>query len=140
MMRLYWVLEENKHKYDTRYKQGDIQLVSSLIAACQTNYARRQESEKIEPKTLYGIEVLGEEIYFYRIDFCENYINEISTDLPQAQLHVLKYPEKRGLRLSHPKERKIILYMMYRLREYALSLPSPSPDIIYSTSTSGAEG
>jgi hypothetical protein len=66
---IIWILEESKHKYDTRYKQGDIQLIASLIAACQLNFIH---SKKIYPEHLYGIKVVGEEFYFYKVLFSEN--------------------------------------------------------------------
>lgn len=118
---IVWIIEENKHKYDTRYKQGDIQIVSSLIAACQINYIKKRG--KIEPKILYGIKVVGDEFYFYKTEIKEDYLIEISSDLPKSELHVIKYPKRKGLNLSYPEDRKKILYLIHRLKEYALSLP-----------------
>lgn len=116
---IIWILEESKHKYDTRYKQGDIQLIASLIAACQLNFIH---SKKIYPEHLYGIKVVGEEFYFYKVVFSENYINELTRDLPQTELKVLKYPKLKGLRISNNADRKEILILINSLNKYALNL------------------
>lgn len=117
---IVWVLGENKHRFDPRYKQGDVQLVASFIAAAQMNYSKLRGI--LEPKRLYGIKVVGDEFYFYTVDLDEDYIKNLYSDLPEKTLEVYKYPKGKGLRLSDPEDRKQILFLLHKLREYALSI------------------
>lgn len=117
---IVWMLQECIHKFDTRYKKGDIQLAASLIGACQANLL--QTGGELKVKTLYGLKVLGEEFFFCRIDFEAEYFKQILTKAPAHDLIVYRYPQNRGLRISKPDDRKKLLYFMHRLREYALYL------------------
>eukprot|EP00250_Pteridium_aquilinum_P001562 c11754_g1_i1 orf=293-1099(+) len=116
---IVWTLQECKHKFDTRYKKGDIQLAASLIGACQANLLQTGGEQKL--KTLYGLKVLGEEFFFCKIDFDTDYAEQILTCLPDHDLIVYRYPQNRGLRISKPDDRKQLLYFMYRLRQYSLA-------------------
>lgn len=118
---IVWILQESIHKFDTRYKKGDIQLAASMIAACQANLMMNKGELKV--KTLYGLKVLGEEFFFCRIDFETEYLKQLRNKLPAPELTVYRYPPSRGLRISKPDDRKKLLYFMYRLRDYALNNP-----------------
>lgn len=63
--RLVWVLQESKHKYDRRYKNGEIQLASARIAACQQNYSTF--SDDILPQIMYGINIKVDEVFIIGI-------------------------------------------------------------------------
>jgi hypothetical protein len=58
---IVWVL---KHRFDPRYKQGDVQLIASFIAAAQMNYSKLRGV--LEPKG-YDCQILKIENRFY---FC----------------------------------------------------------------------
>ncbi|ORX43695.1 hypothetical protein DM01DRAFT_1340654 [Hesseltinella vesiculosa] len=118
--KIVWILGENKHHFDPRYRQGDIQLVASIIAAAQRNYTKLLGV--IEPKSMYGIKVVGDKFFFYKVELDEEYIANLSTNLPDHDFVVERYPKRAGLTLSHPQERTAILHLLFRLREYALSL------------------
>lgn len=113
---IVWTLQENIHKFDLRYKKGDVQLAASMIAACQANLIQNQGELKI--KTLYGIKVLGEEFFFLRIDFEAEYLKQLRNNVPTHDLIVYRYPQSCGLRISKPGDRQKLLYFMHRLREY----------------------
>jgi hypothetical protein len=117
---IVWLLQHGKHRADPRYKQGDIHLVGSLIAACQANVAKHQGV--LKPRVLYGIKVLGEEFFVYSVKFEEEYMRQLSEDLPIAHdLVAHKYPCTTGLRISKQEERKELLCLLYTLRECCLS-------------------
>lgn len=118
---IVWILGENKHRFDPRYKQGDIQLIASFIASAQMNYSKLKG--RLEPKTLYGIKVIGDEFFFYKVKLNEEYIQNLYNDFPEDNFEVEKYPKYDGLRLSNSHDRTLILYLLYKLREYALSIP-----------------
>jgi hypothetical protein len=117
---IVWILGENKHRFDPRYKQGDIQLVASFIASAQMNYSKLRGV--LEPKILYGIKVVGDEFFFYKVCLDEDYIANLYSDFPENDFVVEKYPKHAGLRLSNPQERALILHLLFKLREYALSI------------------
>ena len=56
------------------------------------------------------------------VDLDEDYIKNLYSDLPEKNLEVYKYPKGKGLRLSDPEDRKQILFLLHKLREYALSI------------------
>lgn len=118
---IVWILGENKHRFDPRYKQGDIQLIASFIASAQMNYSKLRGV--LEPKILYGIKVVGDEFFFYKVQLNEEYIKNLYSDLPEHNFVVEKHPKHSGLRLSNPEDRMQILCLLHDLRKYALSLP-----------------
>ena len=117
---IVWLLQHGKHRIDTRYKQGDIHMVGSLIAACQENIAKHQGV--LNPKVLYGIKVVGEEFFVYSVNFREEYMRQLSEETPSVDdLVAFKYPCSTGLRISKKEERKKLLCILYTLRECSLS-------------------
>lgn len=116
---LVWIVQHSKHRLDSRYKQGDIQMVSSLLAACQENFARNQGV--LDVKVLYGIKVVGEEFFLYSVNFKEDYLLQIAENLPTIDLVAHKYPRTSGLRISKQAERKILLCLMHMIRECCIS-------------------
>ena len=123
--QLVWVLQESKHKNDTRYRGGDIQLVSAIIAACQQNYSIF--GGHIFPQTMYGINVKGDEVSVMRTVIIESYLLHLFGGLPQQPLIVNKYPKDARLKLSSYKSRCEILCLMTKLRKYALSVDVDVP-------------
>jgi hypothetical protein len=71
---------------------------------------------------MIGIKIKGEEMYFYSVEMKEEYLQCLSRGPPSIDLDVKKYPPKRGLRISNPKNRKEILTCLWIMREYALEL------------------
>jgi hypothetical protein len=118
--RLIWVLQESKHSSHHRYKNGEIQLVSALIAACQENYSFFPTD--LLPQIIYGIDVKGDQLYVLRAVITEEYILSLYGGLPKQTLEVKKYPRKLGLKPSSPKGRGKIISLMLKLREHALSI------------------
>ena len=53
----------------------------------------------------------------------EAYLDELQRGIPKTPLNILKYPSKKGLRISHPEERKRILHYLWSLRAYSLAFP-----------------
>lgn len=119
-LRIIWILQENKHIDDTRYSEGDVQLVSCMIAAYQTNFRTTKE---LCPKTMIGIKIKGEEVYFYSMKMTEQYLTSLSKGIPTEHLKINKYPPKKGLRISDPNNRKEILKFLWIMRENALNIP-----------------
>jgi hypothetical protein len=121
--RLIWVLQESKHKDDIRYKNGEIQLVSALIAACQKNYSKWQFN--LFPQVMYGINVKSDEVTVIKAVFSQEYVMSLFDGLPTQRLTVKRYPNDYGLRLSEPDSRSEVLSLMTKLRKYALSIEVP---------------
>lgn len=116
--QLVWILQQSKQRIDTRYKQGDIQMVLSMIAASQDNFAKNHG--KLGRK-VYGIKVVGEEFFFYSISCEEEYLRQIAEAWPSLDLVAYKYPHMRGLRISKQAERKELLCLLHKVRESSFS-------------------
>nr|PNR42082.1 hypothetical protein PHYPA_016911 [Physcomitrium patens] len=124
--QIVWVLQESKHKHDRRFKNGEVQLVSALIAACQQNY--NAFSDYIFPQVMYGINVRVDEVSIMRAVFTREYILSLFGGLPQQVLEVKKYPERTGLKLSFYESRNKLLSLMTKLRKYTLSIETNTSD------------
>lgn len=116
---IVWILQQSKQRIDNRYKQGDIQMIIAMIAACQDNFAKNHGS--LQRKVLFGIKVVGEEFFFYSINFDEEYLQQIAEKLPSLGLIACKYPSTSGLRISKQDERKKLLCLLHKVRECCLS-------------------
>ena len=117
---IVWVLDEDKHKFDKRYKKGDIQLVANMIAAVQTNVS---VLEKVYPRRMLGIKFDADCLYFYSVCITQEYLDDLASEgRPNSMLTVKKFPKDRELSLSVPIERKEIFLYLSALRKYALSL------------------
>eukprot|EP00250_Pteridium_aquilinum_P002065 c12275_g2_i1 orf=101-961(-) len=117
---LTWIAQHGKHRLESKYKQGDIHMVVSLLAACQENYARNQGV--LDVKVLYGIKVVGEEFFLYSVDFREEYLRQIAEErLPIVDLVAHKFPCTSGLRISNRAERKRLLCLLHTMRECCIS-------------------
>ena len=120
---IIWVLDEDKHKYDTRWKKGDIQLIANMIAAAQTN---RSLLERLYPVKMLGIKFDADRLYFYSACMTDEYLNELS-ELPankrcDVELVVNKFPKGRELSLSFYNDRREIFLYLSAFRKYALGL------------------
>ena len=120
---IIWILDEDKHKFDTRWKRGDIQLIANMIAAAQTN---RSALQQLYPSKILGIKFDADRLYFYSACVTEEYLNELS-ELPAerrcgVELVVNKFPSNRELSLSFYEGRKEIFLYLAAFRKYALSL------------------
>ena len=116
---IIWIMQENKHINDNWYREGDIQLISCMIAACQANLRVIRD---IYPEKMLGIKVKGDEMYFYSFRIKKEYIMDLSRGIPNEDLEVLKYPDKKGLRISVPVQRKEIISHLWTMRQQALKL------------------
>lgn len=116
---IIWIMQENKHIDDTRYSEGDIQLVSCMIAAYQTNYRKMKE---LYPEKMIGIKIKGDEAYLYSLSMTEEYLISLSRGPPHVDIVVNKYPPKKGLCISNPKDRIQLLQHLWIIREDALRL------------------
>ena len=120
---IIWVLDEDKHKFDKRWKRGDIQLIANMIAAAQTN---RLLLEQLYPAKILGIKFDADRLYFYSACITEEYLDELS-ELPankkcDVELIVNKFPKDRELSLSFYDDRKEIFLYLSAFRKYALGL------------------
>ena len=118
-LEIIWIMQENKHIDDTRYSEGDVQLVSCMIAAYQANYRKMKE---LYPERMIGIKIKGDEIYFYSVVMTDQYLNSLTRGPPNVSIEVNKYPSKKGLSISSSKDRKEILKRLWTIREHALKL------------------
>lgn len=116
---LVWIVQHSKHRLGARYKQGDVQMVASLLAACQENFARNKGV--LDVKVIYGIKVVGEEFFFYSVNFREDYLRQIAEELPTIDLVAHKYPCSSGLKISKLAERKRLLCLLHMIRECCIS-------------------
>ena len=120
---IIWILDEDKHRYDKRWKKGDIQLIANMIAAAQTN---RSLLERLYPVKMLGIKFDADRLYFYSVCITDEYLNELS-ELPadkrcEVELVVNKFPKSKELSLSFYKDRKEIFLYLSAFRKYALGL------------------
>ena len=119
---IVWVLDEDKHKFDKRWKRGDIQLIANMIAAAQTN---KLTLERVYPKRILGIKFDADRLYFYSAYITEQYLNELlsmNENSSSVPLIVKKFPKSKELSLSFFEDRKKIFMYLSAMRKYALSL------------------
>jgi hypothetical protein len=117
---IVWIIDEDKHHFDNRYKKGDIQLIANMLAAVQKN---RVILDKIYPSRMIGIKFDATNIYFYSFIADEEYMDELTTGIKSnLPLNVNKFPKTRKLSLLRYKDRKEIFTYLSTLRKYALSL------------------
>lgn len=116
---IIWVVDEDKHKFDRRWKRGDIQLIANMIAAAQTN---ELTLNKVYPTNILGIKFDADCLYFYSACITKDYLDELATGEQPSPLIVYKFPKERQLSLSIVRDRKEIFTYLSALRKYALSL------------------
>jgi len=119
---IIWVIDEDKHKFDRRWKKGDIQLIANMIAAAQTNMSALN---KIYPKKIIGIKFDADCLYFYSACITKEYMNELNSlndERSKVQLVVNKFPKSKELSLSVYEDRKKIFLYLSALRKYAFTL------------------
>lgn len=117
---IIWVLDEDKHKFDKRWKKGDVQLIANMVAAAQTN---RSLLGKVYPERVIGIKFDADRLYFYSAYVTDKYLNELlDNNGPKMKLIVSKFPKGRELSLSFYNDRKEIFLYLSALKKYALSL------------------
>ncbi len=117
---IIWILDEDKHKFDRRWKKGDIKLVANMIAAVQANDLALN---KVYPANMLGIKFDADCLYFYSAFVTKEYLDDLANEgRPSSTLEVKKFPEGRELSLSIPEDRKEIFTYLSALRNYALDL------------------
>ncbi len=117
---IIWVLDEDKHKFDRRYKRGDIQLIANMIAAAQTNLS---QLNRAYPARILGIKFDADCLYFYSAYITEEYLRGLEqSEGPDVKLAVNKFPKNRELSLSVYEDRKEIFLYFSAFRKYALGL------------------
>ena len=119
---IVWVLDEDKHKFDKRWKRGDIQLIANMIAAAQTN---QSVLGKVYPQRILGIKFDADRLYFYSAYITEKYLNELlnmNSNSSSIPLIVNKFPKTKELSLSFFEDRKKLFMYLSAMRKYALSL------------------
>jgi hypothetical protein len=121
-----WILDEDKHRFDTRYKDGIIQLVSCLIAAAQRNKANLLNNR---PAKLIGTLIKGDRIYICSAIITDEYLEALTSGIPDSniRLNVVKYPSSNGLSFVNKVELKTICCNLTGIKEYGLSI-QPSYD------------
>lgn len=123
-----WILDEDKHRYDTRYKNGIIQLVCCLIAAAQRNRANLLSNR---PTKLIGTLIKGDRIYICSAIINDDYLDELTSGLPDddKRVKVMVYPNNSGLSFSDFDDLKIIFNNLTCLKEYGLSIQASYEDL-----------
>ncbi|KXN67853.1 hypothetical protein CONCODRAFT_10040 [Conidiobolus coronatus NRRL 28638] len=116
---LIWLLQEDKHKGTTTYKEGDIQLACAMIAASQRNY--NMFKSIITPDRIIGIKVLADEVYFCCINPTVSYLEGLfGEDIPVDEELVMK---KIGpFQISDPEGRRVVFTNITSLYNWAVSL------------------
>lgn len=116
---IIWIIDEDKHRFDKRWKKGDIQLIANMIAAAQTN---RVLMRKIYQERIMGIKFDADNVYFYSVYINEEYLNElIAGNKPKKEIIVNKFPKKE-LSLSKCEDRKKIFLYLCGLKKYAMKI------------------
>lgn len=117
---IIWVLDKDKHKFDKRWKKGDIQLIANMVAAAQTN---RSLLNRVYPERILGIKFDADCVYFYSAYITEEYLNTLqSNERPDIALNVNKSPKDRELSLSYYEDRKEIFLYLSAFRKYAMRI------------------
>ena len=119
---IIWVLDEDKHKFDKRWKRGDIQLIANMIAAAQTN---QSVLGRVYPERILGIKFDADRLYFYSAYITEQYLNELlsmNENSSSVPLIVKKFPKTKELSLSFFEDRKKIFMYLSAMRKYAMRL------------------
>ena len=121
-----WILDEDKHRYDTRYKDGIIQLVGCLIAAAQRNKANLLNNR---PAKLIGTLLKGDRIHICSAIINDEYLEALTSGIPDTnvRLDVRKYPDSNGLSFSDKVDMKTIFNNLTGIKQYGLSV-QPSYD------------
>lgn len=114
------ILDEDKHKFDRRWRRGDIQLIANMIAAVQTN---ESVLNKVYPTNMLGIKFHADCVFFYSACVTKEYLDDLANEgKPNSTLVVKKFPKDRELSLSIPADRKEIFMYLSALKNYAMSL------------------
>ena len=117
---IIWVIDEDKHRFDRRWKRGDVQLIANMIAAVQYN---ESQLKRIYPTRMLGIKFDADCLYFYSATITNDYLNDLVNRERPGPLVVYKFPpENRELSLSIAENRKELFLYLSALRKYALSL------------------
>lgn len=117
---IIWVLDEDKCRFDNRWRKGDIQLIANMIAASQKN---RALMDKVHPERMIGIKFDADCLYFYSSYVTESYLDCLTeSEPPNIPLVVNKFPKSKPLSLSNNQDRKTLFLYLAALRKYALSL------------------
>jgi len=117
---IIWIIDEDKHKFDKRWKKGDIQLIANMIAAAQTNKAILGH---IYPRRMLGIKFDADNIFFYSTYITDEYLNGLLSKSPcENKLEVRKFPKDRELSLSQQDTRKELFKYLTAMRTYAMKL------------------
>lgn len=123
-----WILDEDKHRYDTRYKNGIIQLVCCLIAAAQRNKANLLNNR---PTRLIGTLIKGDRIYICSAIISDEYLEDLTSGLPDDnnRLKVILYPDNHDLLFSNSNNLKTIFQNLTCIRQYGLSVNPSYEDL-----------
>lgn len=116
---IIWVLCEDKHRSSRKYKKGETQLVSCMIAAAQWNLSLTGETY---PRTMMGIRVVGDRFCFYSADIDMAYLEDLQKGLPRRDMVVNKYPIGEGLSASNIAERTTLMKCISLLKDYSLTI------------------
>ncbi|KXN68061.1 hypothetical protein CONCODRAFT_9791 [Conidiobolus coronatus NRRL 28638] len=117
---IIWVLDEDKCRFDNRWRKRDTQLIANMIAASQKN---RALMDKVHPERMIEIKFDADCLYFYSSYITESYLDCLTeSEPPNIPLVVNKFPKSKPLSLSNNQDRKILFLYLAALRKYALSL------------------
>ncbi|KXN73189.1 hypothetical protein CONCODRAFT_3854 [Conidiobolus coronatus NRRL 28638] len=110
---IVWLMCEDKHVRSLTYKHGEVQLICSMIGGHQFNI------DKNIP--IYGIRVVADNFWFYRMVRPDRYIEEIYDGIPISEIHVQRYPNG-GLKITDASQRRTIIQCLNAMRSDILSL------------------
>ena len=123
-----WILDEDKHRFDTRYKDGIIQLVGCLIAAAQRNKANLLSNR---PAKLIGTLIKGDRIHICSAVVTDEYLEALTSGIPNnsTRLNVMKYPDCNGLSFANNTDLGTIFNNLAGIRQYGLSVQPSYEDL-----------
>lgn len=122
---IIWVIDEDKHKFATSWKRGDIQLVANMIAAAQANESLIGD---IYPSNMLGIKFEADTLYFYSMHMTREYLDDLCNEEKPCSLEVKKFPKNKTLSLSVVDQRRDLFIYLSALRKYALGLDAKYVD------------
>ncbi|CAO3627390.1 unnamed protein product [Cunninghamella echinulata] len=133
--RQVMLVDEDKHIRNTGPKSwGEYQIAGEIIAGAYSNYTN---SAVHYNKCIYAVRVIGLRFTFYKAIISPEYILSLEDGLPKSNVDIFRYPNNDKykdygyLDYGNEKERKEIIDILIRLREYFLRNNNALKIILY---------
>lgn len=120
------MIDEDKHFGNTgpSYAWGEYQIAGEMLTGASYNYSLTGHSDDL----VFAVRVIGTRFTFYKTKVSTSYLNSLAEGLPtEEEMIIYRYPSRNtqnklfpNFDFSIPKERRIIVDMLLRIREYLL--------------------